>query len=220
MSCEDASSAPPERAGAPGPRGRALGRALALAAVAGAGALLAAALWASEVGDPGPTLGGGAHAANPEALARLAPRGIYVVVDTARNELSLRRGSETVYTAVVSTGSGARLIDPRDPQRGWRFDTPRGVFTVRSKHVNPVWVRPDWAFLEEGLPIPARPEDRAQPGVLGRYALGIGDGYFIHGTLYTRLLGTNVTHGCIRLGDADLAYVFKTVPLGATVLIY
>ncbi len=56
--------------------------------------------------------------------------------------------------------------------------------------------------------------------MLGRYALGFGNGYFIHGTLYTRLLGTNVTHGCIRLGDADLEHIFKTVPLGATVFIY
>ena len=169
---------------------------------------------------PEPSPPGAPRGTDATALSRLAPRGLYVVVDTARNRLSLRRGGETLFTAVASTGSGARLIDPRDPSRGWRFDTPRGVFAITSKHVNPVWIRPDWAFFEEGLPLPSTPDERIEPGVLGRYALGFGNGYFIHGTLYTRLLGTNVTHGCIRLGDADLEHVFKTVPPGATVLIY
>lgn len=153
-------------------------------------------------------------------LSRLAPRGVYVVVDTGRNRLSLRRGHQTLYTAVASTGSGAWLVDPRDPARGWRFDTPRGVFAVTSKHVGPVWVKPDWAFIEEGLALPSTAEERLEAGVLGHYALGFGNGYFIHGTLYTRLLGTNVTHGCIRLGDQDLEHVFRTVQVGATVIVF
>jgi hypothetical protein len=218
MSCEEVPRPPAPGEGRATPRPRAVAWTLAAVAVVGVAGWLATALTASELPAPVPSPRSG-RGADP-ALERLRPRGIYMVVDTAQNRLSLRRDGETLYTAVVSTGSGARLIDPRDPRRGWRFDTPRGVFTVRSKHVNPIWIRPDWAFLEEGLPIPSRSEDRAEFGVLGRYALGIGDGYFIHGTLYTRLLGTNVTHGCIRLGDADLMHVFKTVPLGATVLIY
>ncbi len=189
--------------------------ALAAVATGGLAGWLATVLTASEL--PSESSPPGADA---QALSRLAPRGLYVVVDTARNRLSLRRRDEILYTAVASTGSGARLIDPRDPSRGWRFDTPRGVFSITSKHVNPVWIRPDWAFLEEGLLVPSTPEERVEPGVLGHHALGFGNGYFIHGTLYTRLLGTNVTHGCIRLGDADLEHIFKTVPLGATVLIY
>ena len=47
--------------------------------------------------------------------------------------------------------------------------------------------------------VPTNAADRVEQGVLGEYALGFGKGYFIHGTLYTRLLGKNVTHGCIRL---------------------
>ena len=57
-------------------------------------------------------------------------------------------------------------------------------------------------------------EDRIEAGTLGDYALGFGHGYFIHGTLYTRLLGRNVTHGCVRVGDEDLKDVFKAVPIG------
>ena len=41
--------------------------------------------------------------------------------------------------------------------------------------------------------MPTNPEQRFESDVLGDYALGFGKGYFIHGTLYARLLGKNVT---------------------------
>jgi lipoprotein-anchoring transpeptidase ErfK/SrfK len=154
------------------------------------------------------------------ALLAAAPRGPYIVVDTAQNRVYLRNGNRMIYSAVASTGSGARLQDPHNPNNGWVFDTPRGVFTISSKARNPTWNKPDWAFIEEGEPIPTKPKDRIATGVLGDYALGFGNGYFIHGTLYTRMLGTNVTHGCIRLGDEPLEYLFHNVPLGTTLIIF
>jgi L,D-transpeptidase YbiS len=154
------------------------------------------------------------------ALLAAAPKGPYIVVDTAQNRVYLRNGNRTLYSAVASTGSGARLQDPRNPTNGWVFDTPRGVFTISSKIKNPAWNKPDWAFIEEGEPIPTKLKDRIATGVLGDYALGFGNGYFIHGTLYTRMLGTNVTHGCIRLGDEPLEYLFHNVPLGTTLIIF
>jgi L,D-transpeptidase YbiS len=56
--------------------------------------------------------------------------------------------------------------------------------------------------------------------MLGDYALGFGDGYFIHGTLYTRLLGKNITHGCVRVGDQDLKILYQAATLGTRVLIF
>jgi L,D-transpeptidase YbiS len=55
---------------------------------------------------------------------------------------------------------------------------------------------------------------------MGEYAIGLGDGYFIHGTLYTRLLGRNVTHGCVRVGDQDLKRVFQALSMGARVILF
>jgi L,D-transpeptidase ErfK/SrfK len=83
-----------------------------------------------------------------------------------------------------------------------------------------VWVKPDWAFLEEGMSVPSNPADRVESGILGDYALGFGKGYFIHGTLYTRLLGKNVTHGCIRLRDDDLKTVYKLAKVGTPLIIF
>lgn len=153
-------------------------------------------------------------------MAGLLPRGVYIVVDTAENRLYLKDGTKVVRTAVVSCGSGVVLEEQAGRKRSWVFDTPRGEFAVKSKITNPYWVKPDWAFIEEGEKIPRSMEDRIEAGTLGDYALGFGQGYFIHGTLYTRLLGRNVTHGCVRVGDEDLKEIFKAVSVGTKIYIY
>ena len=153
-------------------------------------------------------------------LNQLMPGQSYIVVDTARNHLYIKRRDQVMLDALASTGSGTILDKPGDAKGQWIFDTPRGEFTVQSKLVNPVWVKPDWAFIEEGLAIPKSAADRIEPGVLGEYALGFGKGYFIHGTLYPRLLGKNVTHGCIRLNDDDLKSVYQLARVGTPIMIF
>jgi len=153
-------------------------------------------------------------------LSQLAPRQTYILVDTARNHLYVKRNGEILLDAIASTGSGTILNKPGDARDEWIFDTPRGEFVVQSKLTNPVWVKPDWAFVEEGLAVPRNPADRVEPGVLGDYALGFGKGYFIHGTLYPRLLGKSVTHGCIRLNDDDLKRVYQIARVGTPILIF
>ncbi len=153
-------------------------------------------------------------------LAGLLPKGNYIMIDTAKNIIYLKNGNRVLHHAIISTGSGKFLIDPANQERKWIFDTPRGEFKIKSKVVEPVWVKPDWAFIEEGEDIPKNYSDRMEPGVLGDYALGIGNGYFIHGTLYTRLLGKPVTHGCIRVGDGDLKIIYKAARIGTKVYIF
>jgi len=153
-------------------------------------------------------------------LTQLMPGQPYIVVDTARNHLYIKRRDRVMLDALASTGSGTILDKPGETKGQWIFDTPRGEFTVQSKLINPVWVKPDWAFIEEGLAVPRSQADRIEPGVLGEYALGFGKGYFIHGTLYTRLLGKNVTHGCIRLNDEDLKSVYQLAKVGTPIMIF
>ncbi|MGB9892951.1 MAG: L,D-transpeptidase [Candidatus Saccharicenans sp.] len=152
-------------------------------------------------------------------LLSLKPKGVYIMVDSAENKYYLKKDSETIKEGLVSTGSGVVLVEPGG-KRSWIFDTPKGEFFVKSKIQNPYWVKPDWAFIEENEPIPKKMEDRVEGGVLGDYALGFGQGYFIHGTLYTRLLGRNVTHGCVRMADKDLEEVFKASKIGTRIYIY
>lgn len=154
-----------------------------------------------------------------KALEALKPKGSYIVIDTHSNHLTYRTADAVHFRVTCSTGSGGMLMDSASGKK-WSFNTPRGVFKVAAKIENPWWRKPDWAFIEEQEEIPKDPGERLDPNVLGDYALGFGDGYFIHGTLYTRLLGISVTHGCVRLDDDELKALYKVVPIGTPIYIY
>ncbi len=155
------------------------------------------------------------------ALQKKEPKGVYVVIDQTQNRIYLKKDEQTVFEAPCSAGSGMILKEGEGGKgRKWVFDTPRGLFHVKSKQENPVWKKPDWAFVEEGKPIPKNDEDRFDYGTLGEYSFQLGDGYMIHGTLYERLIGRSVTHGCIRVGRDDLRILWKEVPVGTPVYIY
>lgn len=154
-------------------------------------------------------------------LDRQAPRGRYIVIDQTHNRLYVKEQDRTVIEAICSAGSGVVLKEAESGKgRTWVFDTPRGQFRVLSKINNPVWRKPDWAFVEEGKPIPKNPADRLEYGTLGEHALYFGNGFLIHGTLYERLLGRSVSHGCIRLGRDDLRKVFAAAAIGTPIYIY
>jgi hypothetical protein len=194
-----------------------------------------------------------------------------VVAVASRRLWVIGSDGDTLLSARVAVGSGKRL---RLGATAWSFNTPRGIRTVISKEADPVWIRPDWAYVEVAKehrlhldsvsvsrprPLPdgrtlivrggvvgtlwdscfvAWPEDdeivigdvlfippigsvqRAVPGVLGAYRLNLGDGLGIHGTPEAESIGRAVTHGCLRLNDADLDWLFRNVPVGTRVFIY
>jgi L,D-transpeptidase YbiS len=149
----------------------------------------------------------------------ITPRLPYLIVDTSENRIHVMKGDALLHEGVCSTGSYI-LLKAAD-QRQWIFHTPRGMFQILGKREYPVWKKPDWAFIEEGLPVPSpNAPERFEYGVLGDYALELGDGYLIHGTLYKRMLGMPVTHGCVRLDDEDLRIVYKNLQIGSKVFIY
>jgi len=148
------------------------------------------------------------------------PKGPYLIINTSANSFKLMKDDNTIIReGMCSTGSYTVLQAGEKQQ--WIFKTPRGMFKILNKVVDPVWKKPDWAFVEEGLPIPSpNHPSRYEYGVLGDYSMILGDGYMIHGTLYKRFLGMPVTHGCVRMGDDDLEAVFKTMQIGSKVYIY
>jgi lipoprotein-anchoring transpeptidase ErfK/SrfK len=153
-------------------------------------------------------------------LDKFTPTGGYFVVNTTENHFYLYKGKELIRQGVCSTGKNEKLI-VEGRKKAYSFYTPFGVRTVQKKVPNPVWAKPDWAFIEDGMPIPP-PGDpsRFESGTLGAYKLVLGDGYMIHGTIYKRFIGQSVTHGCIRLLDDDLEAVYKTMEIGSKVYIY
>lgn len=83
-----------------------------------------------------------------------------IVVSTAENKVYVKRDGKTIFETICSTGKGTTLVENG---RKMKFDTPIGKFRIISKEENPVWVPPDWHFLEEARKTGARVV-RLKPG--------------------------------------------------------
>jgi len=151
-------------------------------------------------------------------IDKLTNQGPYLIVNTTENRFYLYADNQLIRQGVCSTGKNEVLIDGK---KKTFFKSPRGVHKVLSKQKNPVWAKPDWAFVEDGEPIPPHGDPSRFDGTaLGPYKLEIGNGYMVHGTIWKRFMGQSVTHGCIRMLDEDIEAVYMTLPVGSKVIIY
>lgn len=62
--------------------------------------------------------------------------------------------------------------------------------------------------------------NRRIEGELGHHMLDTGNGFLFHGTPYKATIGTAATHGCIRLRDEDIEWLYDMMPVGTHVYIY
>jgi L,D-transpeptidase YbiS len=154
-----------------------------------------------------------------EGLPPEAPRtGTIITVDVSTNQAYLFRDGQLVRKSAAATGTDKVL---RKGRKVWWFRTPRGRHSVVRKVVDPVWTKPDWAFVEEGKPIP--PPDsplRKERGTMGKYALDLGDRVMIHGTNNPKSIGQRASHGCIRLPNDMLKLLWNEAQVGTEVYIY
>jgi hypothetical protein len=142
----------------------------------------------------------------------------YIVINTTDNKFFLYKNKKLVREGLCSSGANKIL---QTQKKTYIFKTPKGKFSITGKRKNPYWHRSDWDYIEQGLPVPPKDDpSRWEDNVLGDYALDLVDGYMIHGTIYKRLMGMPVTHGCVRLGDEDLEIVFNTLSIGSKVYIF
>ncbi|ENY73161.1 L,D-transpeptidase family protein [Aeromonas diversa] len=99
-------------------------------------------------------------------------------------------------------------------------DTPENWVTkVERKKAGPTWtptakMHAEYAARGESLPAvwPAGPDNP-----MGLYALYIGRMYALHGTNAKFGIGLRVSHGCVRLRNEDIEYLFEKVPVGTRV---
>ena len=154
-----------------------------------------------------------------EGLPSDAPReGTLITIDVSSNQVYLFEAGKMVRKAPAATGSGKVL---KKAGKTWLFHTPRGRMKVLRKMEDPVWRKPDWAFIEAGerVPPPDSPK-RYVRGKLGRYALDLGDGILIHGTDDPDSIGQSVSHGCVRVPDEMLEQIYKAAKVGTDVYIF
>lgn len=183
---------------------------------------LAAPSWASAQSVPGSPLAI-AHGAAREGAARYRDppvnvEGKYVVIALDEHRLYLMEGARVIWSTAVGTGTGTRL---EGAGQKWDFSTPRGMFRIQRKEKNPVWIVPEWAFVERGEPIPPIDDPRRrEDGMLGTTAMYLEEDIAVHGTNFPELLGQSVSHGCIRMSNEAARRLFHEVEVGTPVIIY
>jgi len=97
------------------------------------------------------------------------------------------------------------------------LETPAGLHEIQDKAVDPTWQVPEreWAGKLAGKTIPG---GRADNPLKARW-MGIYDGAGIHGTDEVSSLGTNASHGCIRMAVPAVKDLYDRVGVGAPVYI-
>ena len=95
-------------------------------------------------------------------------------------------------------------------------DTPAGQYTIANKAVNPTWNVPNsaWAGKLAGTVVPPGPSNPLKARWMGIY-----DGVGIHGTSDDASIGTNASHGCLRMHIPDVIELYDRVPVGTPIYI-
>jgi lipoprotein-anchoring transpeptidase ErfK/SrfK len=95
----------------------------------------------------------------------------YLVVSLAERRVLYLKGNDTLFRAPVAVGSGATLVINGETKR---FQTPRGRMSITHKEKDPVWVPPNWHYVEiarrNGMKI--RDMSNAPPNALAGYPPG------------------------------------------------
>ena len=131
---------------------------------------------------------------------RLADAKTQVVVDLSDRRTYVYAGDEVIASYPIAIG-----------KKGW--ETPTGSFQVIHMRHYPIWRHPiTGKVFEAGTDSPLG--DRW----IGFWSDGRNEIGF-HGTPEIDLVGTAVSHGCLRMRNSDVRLLYEQVSLGTTVLV-
>lgn len=124
-----------------------------------------------------------------------------VVVDLSDRKVRLYEQKKLKATYPIAIG-----------QEGW--ETPTGSFKVLQMYENPAWQHP---ITGETI----APGDQENP--LGKRWIGFtSHGKLLigfHGTKDYSLLGQAVSHGCLRMKNADVVALYQQIKIGTPILV-
>jgi len=159
----------------------------------------------SAVGDR--TVTASIHAVEPkvsgEDLAKRYP--VVLAVDRGNFRISLFKKLKKVKAYPIAVGQAG-------------LETPAGLYKIQNKATNPAWHVPDsdWAGSLAGTVIPGG----APNNPLKARWLGVYDGVGVHGTDARGSIGSNASHGCIRMLIEDVEALYDEVPIGTPIYIH
>jgi L,D-transpeptidase ErfK/SrfK len=165
-------------------------RSVADSAQASRGAVATPTTTAAQPATPAPDsgrTGASATASQPASTMR-------VEVDLAARKLYLYEGGNRVETHPVAVGSQ-------------QWPTQTGEWTIKQVIFNPEWIPPDETWAEERKP----KKSGAADNPLGRAQLVYDPPRTIHGTNQPSSIGTNTSHGSIRMNNAEIVALAKRI---------
>lgn len=136
----------------------------------------------------------------PALLNPLPERIVQVIVDLSDRQVYLYKGTEQIGSYAVAIGKD-----------GW--ETPTGRFQVLDMQVDPHWQHP--ITRTDIPPGPGNPLGSRWVAFLPMEDGVIG----FHGTFQTELIGQAVSHGCIRMRNADIEAMYQHLALGVPIIV-
>lgn len=136
----------------------------------------------------------------PHLTAAIAATSSRVVVDLSEARVYSYWGNQLLDRYPVAVG-----------QPGW--ETPTGTFKVINKQHNPVWKQPITGELFR-----TGPDNPLGDRWIGfwadeRHQIGF------HGTNKEYLVGKAISHGCLRMRNADVRALYEQVSVGTPVIV-
>jgi lipoprotein-anchoring transpeptidase ErfK/SrfK len=141
-----------------------------------------------------------ASPAVPILTQALATLGVRLVVDLSDARVYSYWGDRQMASYPVAVG-----------QPGW--ETPTGEFQIANKQRNPAWKQPI-----TGDSIPTGPDNPLGDRWIGFWSDGRHEIGF-HGTNNEALIGQAVSHGCLRMRNADIRSLYEQVREGTPVIV-
>jgi len=129
---------------------------------------------------------------------------VLLTVDRGGYRINLFKNLKRVKTYPIAVGQAG-------------LETPAGLYKIQNKAINPAWSVPNspWAGSLAGQVIPG---GTPQNPLKARW-LGVYDGVGVHGTDARGSIGTNASHGCIRMLIEDVEVLYDEVPVGTPIYI-
>jgi lipoprotein-anchoring transpeptidase ErfK/SrfK len=127
----------------------------------------------------------------------------YIVIDRGAHQLRYFRHLKLLKTYPIAVGQAG-------------LETPAGLYDIQWKETNPSWRVPnsDWAGALAGTVVPPGPGNPIQ----ARW-MAFNGGAGIHGTSDDASIGTNASHGCVRMHIPDVIDLYAKTPVGTPVYV-
>jgi lipoprotein-anchoring transpeptidase ErfK/SrfK len=132
------------------------------------------------------------------AIRPNSPAGTEVVVNLSDRRTYVYKGGEVIASYPIAIG-----------KEGW--ETPTGTFRVTNMQPYPIWQHPI-----TGKVFPSGPDSPLGARWIGFWSDGRNEIGF-HGTPDIHLLGSAISHGCLRMRNEDVRLLYEQVEVGTLV---